>query len=143
MRKILDALVRGVLSYVALWLKAQRAQRLETKVKKLQSQKRAADIERRMAEKLDEDLDMPPKPSAWNAGRGASIILLVFVLAGCCDYVEGAWPIIPDVQRPVLSEDPPEWTPREKKLVQYAVRLETAITTYNKQARAHNRTYGH
>lgn len=142
MKKLLDVVIRAVLRYVALWLEAKRAERLEVKIKQMESRNRAKEVQDNLIQDLDKNLDIPLTPADWNAGRKLPIILLCFVLVGCCKYVEGAWPYIPEPARPMVSTDT-AWSAREETLVEYIARLEYLIEGYNDQAAQHNRTYGH
>lgn len=144
MQKFVDLIIKAVLNYVALWLNAKKAERLEVKVKQMESAERAKEIERALAKKLDEDLNGIGTPAAWNAGAKKTLLIFVAVisLSGCVKYIEGVWPIIPALPRPELPAYPPDWSEREKIIAGYAGKLEVLIEGYNKAAEDHNRKAG-
>lgn len=94
---------------------------------------------------------VPETPMDWNKPRVVPVLLLPVLLAASL-FLQGCFvryvtvpdkkPIIDVLERPVLEETPP-FTDREKKLVKYAVELETKIDTYNKWAHTQNIEHGY
>ena len=158
MDKVIAAIVKAVLGYIAMWLTAKKAERLEIKIKQIESDVKSRDIERKLAKILNSDLSDLSKadrqkamsqlmkdrasPAAWNRGKTAKFIPILFfmlaILAQGCLYYEGRWPVIPEAQRPLVPDEPLEWTLRETTLSTYAGSLEDLIGGYNAEAKKHN-----
>ena len=147
MEKFLDMILKSVLSYFSLWLQAKKAERLETKVKQLESKAATKKIERELAKKLDSDLNgKPVSPAEWNKGAGTLPLVflsITLVFAGCTKFVESRWPVLPTPPRPVVPATPVEWTERENILARYGSALEAMIKDYNARAKAHNTEHGY
>jgi hypothetical protein len=143
-----------------MWLQAKKSERLEVKVKKMESALKAKEIERKLEKKLASDLDndlngSALSPAAWNRGRrppfgganlGAMIVIGLFLAVcglACCKYTEGQWPVLPVPSRPTVPEEPVEWSSREKILARYATALENLIDGYNAEAKKHNEEHGY
>lgn len=145
MEKLLTSLLNAVLGYIAMWLETKNAERLEVKIKQIESSVKAKAIERKLAKKLDEGLNGKPtttSPAAWNRGKTAKFVPVIFFLLAIliqgCLYYEGRWPVIPEAQRPLVPDEPLEWTTRETILSTYAGSLEDLIGGYNAEAKKHN-----
>jgi hypothetical protein len=159
LEKALAAVLKAIMGYIAMWLQAKKAERLEVKVKKMESAIKAKDIERKLERELNQRLSADlmeetgavriDTPSAWNRGRGTTIPMVFLVLAlalaalSCVKYVESRWVILPVPARPAVPTDPPEWTAREKILAKYAGALEGLIDGYNAEAKQHNQEHGY
>jgi hypothetical protein len=138
--KILDSFFRAVLGYIAMWLNAKNAERLETKVKQMESAERSKEVEKKVAEQA-KATDVS-SPSAWN--RGAGVVILFCVLAcGCVKYVESRWPMVPATPRPTVPEEPKQWADRENIIAGYAAQLEGVVRAHNEAVRKHNADNGY
>ncbi len=85
-------------------------------------------------------------PSEWNKKALFPLLFLLSFLIVACQpviFVESRWPIIPKSEKPILPEDPPEFTLRELILVDYAEELELRIEVFNENASEHNRENGY
>ena len=153
MEGIIGAIVKAVLSFFKLWYDGERREAAEWEAKamaaKMESMKDTARVEREINSALPDAV--VKTAAAWNEKarlRGAGLLLLFcLVLPGCLFtkyvYVAGQWPIIEAPAMPLLPEEPPDFTPRELVLVDYAGKLDAKIVTYNASARAHNIKHGY
>lgn len=152
---MLNQIIKVVLGffadYVKMWYDGEKKAEAEWNAKTREGQLRSV-ID---ADKIEVAIStvkpvVPATPSGWNAGRAVSVLvlgLLLVSLSGCTlftryVYVADKKPVIDLPDRPVLSDDPP-FTEREKKLVTYAVDIESKTRTYNEWAHEQNRTNGY
>jgi len=139
-----NIIIGGIMKYIGLWVDSKHRQALEwqnrTLKGKLSSSVKTAIIEKKIRSAKPV---RSTNPAAWNKKARGAILLILFLMASCMSscwivYVESCFPIIETTPRPVLPEDPPEWTKREVILVDYAEELELRIEIYNDLATEHN-----
>jgi hypothetical protein len=105
--------------------------------------------------KTEADAKRADTPDNWNKQRHeagikpiatlALALMVVFGASGCqrIVFVESRWPMLTPPERPEVPTDPPEWTPRERILKNYAENLEATINVYNREAEKHNNLNGY
>jgi len=138
--RIVGGIVSSILGYADIWFTRQRAKQNEWAAKTRGAQLKSVGDALRVQGRIRKGIDsaaVSRSPSEWNR-RGMSPLLVLALLPlavagrGCLSvYSHPMYPVIPAVERPQVPTDPPEWTPRERILAEYADRLEAAIRGYN------------
>ena len=151
MEKIITAIVKALLSFFSLKWEAAEREAAEWEAKamrgKLDSIKRADAVEARIEAVVPTRI--ATNAASWNARATSTLLLLIACLffTGCpfvkYVYIEGRWPVVSVPDRPVVPDEPLEFTPRETTLVGYAQVLEMKIGAYNEAAKWHNEEHGY
>lgn len=147
-KSIVSGLASAALGYVDTWLTREEKEKKDwlarSRKGKLKSNRETRKQQKRINRPERQSKPRAKSPSAWNSSASILLALLLFA-TGCSRtvYVEGRWPVLDPPERPVVPEEPAEWTERERILKDYALQLESLLQRYNESAIEHNIEHGY
>lgn len=141
---ICQALLGTFLDWGKAWVASEHAKADEWAAATLKGQLAASDRAKAVGDRIGQVVPAwdPKDEAEWNRGAAiiAPLLLACLLLQGCFTrevFVDGDWPIIAEVPRPVLVPGP-AWTPTTHQLATYALALEARLAAYNQAAAKHN-----
>jgi hypothetical protein len=157
-------IVKQFMDYYRSWFDAKKAQANAWEVETRKGQMSSIVVSK-ASERAIKSVQVirPLSAAAWNTGRttearqalrrvtaNLTVVLLlglVCILPACAIkpvvFYAQRFPMIELPDRPVLPEEPAEFTPREKLLVDYTATVEARVEKYNEIARDSNERNGY